>query len=134
MKLDRVETGGEDRPNEVVVFLENRASCGGFGLPFSISHISRSSFALVVPLSGSLRALVHLRPQPRQLHQLHQPRCGLSLSLSLSLPLLARPTRRRLGTARNCLTSYLPGPSTTRDVVVPTRPASLFAAGDPGRP
>lgn len=25
MRLDRVETGGEDRPNEVVVFLENRA-------------------------------------------------------------------------------------------------------------
>ena len=47
MRLDRVETGGEDRPNEVVVFLENRASRGGFGLPFSfVYHLSSRSSLL----------------------------------------------------------------------------------------
>lgn len=68
MKLDRVETGGEDRPNEVVVFLENRASRGGFegGLPFSFvyillsSHFSPRGFRRT--LSRSPRPFIHLRP------------------------------------------------------------------------
>lgn len=70
MKLDRVETGGEDRPNEVVVFLENRASRGGFeggALPFSFVYILLSSH-LFSPrgfrrtLSRSPRPPIHLQP------------------------------------------------------------------------
>jgi len=55
----------------------------------ALGSLSPSYIALVFPLVPSPcpsldpSGLVHLRPQPRQLHQLHQPRCGLSLSLSL---------------------------------------------------
>lgn len=69
MKLDRVETGGEDRPNEVVVFLENKASRGGFGgggasflLPIYSLLFSASLFIPLSPFPESPRLLIYLRP------------------------------------------------------------------------
>lgn len=119
MNLDRVETGGEDRPNEVVVFLENRAraavALGSLSLralrlssrhplPAVVSH-------LVVDLPrGSY--LVHLRPQSRQPRQLRQPRCGHSRNPSSS------STVRPPWNALNCLMSYLLGVRRRAAVVV----------------
>lgn len=125
MKLDRVETGGEDRPNEVVVFLENRASRGGFGgHPFS-SYIFSSLptsllVAFVMPFPGPLVFSSTFGPQPRQPCQLCQPRCGLSLQpVVVGYP--------HLGSALNYLMSYLFG-SLREPSSSGMRHAGLFAA------
>lgn len=90
MKLDRVEAGGEDRPNEVV-FLENKASRGGFGgLPFSFLYILLSSR---FSLHSSRRAFPRI---PRLLIYLRPAISSTSSTLSTALRSLVVTRCRRL--------------------------------------
>lgn len=128
MKLDRVETGGEDRPNEVVVFLENRASRGGFGgLPFSFVYILSS---LPTSLLASFRTLsrtpclsIHFRlTTSSTLSTLSTALRSLVAAVVVGYP--------HLGSALNYLMSYLLG-SLREPPSSGIRHAGLFvAAGD----
>lgn len=130
MKLDRVETGGEDRPNEVVVFLENRASRGGFGLPFS-------SYIISLP-APPRRA--RLRRAPSWIDQAASSfTFARNLVNFVNRAAVSRATRCRRPsaprTALNCLMSYLLSPSASHRHRDGMRHVDLFAfVGDSKRP
>lgn len=130
MRLDRVETGGEDRPNEVVVFLENRASRGGFGLPFSFVYHLSSRF------SSSLSRL----PCPfLDLSTTSSFTFARNLVNFVNRAAVSCAARcRRLSaprTALNCLMSYLLSPSASHRRRDEMRHVDLFAfAGNSKRP
>lgn len=126
MRLDRVETGGEDRPNEVVVFLENRASRGGFRLPFSfVYHLSSRSSSSLFTVSPLLRSPDQASFSFTFVRNLVNFVNHAAVSRAVRC---RRPSAPR--TALNCLMSYLLSPSASHRRRDGIRHVGLFVFAD----